>query len=609
MKKILAIATLLTVIASVSPALAVTYTGIPSGFTFTKNLSKGMTDQDVVYLKTILAAEGCVSGLSNTQYFGSQTLAGVKCFCNKYKEEISTAAGYTVGCTGYVGTGIRAKLNALLSGAETPTTSPTPTPTPTPTTTPSEGYMTVQLAPSPADATVYKGSSNVGVYGFDVTAYNSDITIQRVILEFNKRPWLYVNYISLYDGANAIKGVEATSSAFEEVTAGNDYRLYLTDLSVNVPKGTTKTLTVKVSVPSATVSPGAVPVQVYVPANGVRGVDTAGLQQYGPSSDLTYRTFTTASATTGALEVKLNSGSPSESAAIVSTTETTEDVTLAKVDLVAKYSDITVSSLKVALTDGITNDVATVLPLVKLYDGDTLLKSATGGASVTFSLTTNPIKIAKGATKTLTVKANVAKIASGYTTAGDYTAVTVTGNATNITAEDANYNTLTNSEISGTATGRNIYFYEKAPQLALVNTSITSVTGSGEGKKAANFSIQLSVTALGGDVYIRKYDSTTSSDSGLVAEKQEDSIGGNLVFAITSNATPTSNGNWLVESGQTRTFTVSGTIPDGGTAGMNGAYITKVRWNTDDGSSWTDWTWTSIPVIFKTDKVYVTSSS
>jgi len=89
--------------------------GIPTGFTFKKNLFSGMTDQDVVYLKIVLAQEGCVSGLKNTKWFGPMTKEGVKCFCKKYKEEISKFAGYEVKCTGFVGKGIREKLNQLIS--------------------------------------------------------------------------------------------------------------------------------------------------------------------------------------------------------------------------------------------------------------------------------------------------------------------------------------------------------------------------------------------------------------------------------------------------------------------------------------------------------------
>lgn len=92
------------------------YPGIPANFTFTKTLKLGTKNTDVVYLKAILAAEGCVSGLSNTTLFASKTLAGVKCFCKKYKSDISKAAGYTVSCSGLIGAGMRAKLNALLAG-------------------------------------------------------------------------------------------------------------------------------------------------------------------------------------------------------------------------------------------------------------------------------------------------------------------------------------------------------------------------------------------------------------------------------------------------------------------------------------------------------------
>lgn len=87
---------------------------IPAGFNFEKNLSLGMTDPNVVNLKIVLAGEGCLTDVKNTEYFASKTLAGVKCLCQKYKEEISQFAGYEVQCSGFVGKGIIAKLNQLI---------------------------------------------------------------------------------------------------------------------------------------------------------------------------------------------------------------------------------------------------------------------------------------------------------------------------------------------------------------------------------------------------------------------------------------------------------------------------------------------------------------
>ncbi|MBU4274831.1 hypothetical protein KKE19_03385, partial [Patescibacteria group bacterium] len=46
-----------------TPTTPTTITGIPAGFTFTQTHQYGSVDSDVVYLKIVLAAEGCVSGL------------------------------------------------------------------------------------------------------------------------------------------------------------------------------------------------------------------------------------------------------------------------------------------------------------------------------------------------------------------------------------------------------------------------------------------------------------------------------------------------------------------------------------------------------------------
>ena len=85
---------------------ATTYTGIPAGFTFTKDLSSGMKDTDVIYLKAILDVEVADhAAWSGTNLFGPKTEAAVKAFQTKY--------GITV--TGVADAATRVKLNALLA--------------------------------------------------------------------------------------------------------------------------------------------------------------------------------------------------------------------------------------------------------------------------------------------------------------------------------------------------------------------------------------------------------------------------------------------------------------------------------------------------------------
>jgi len=87
---------------------------IPNGFAFTKNLSQGIKDDDVVYLKTILDKEVEHESWLGTSYFGLKTLNAVKKFQEKYKTEISDFVGYEISCTGFVGKGTKAKLNEIL---------------------------------------------------------------------------------------------------------------------------------------------------------------------------------------------------------------------------------------------------------------------------------------------------------------------------------------------------------------------------------------------------------------------------------------------------------------------------------------------------------------
>ena len=109
---------------------------------FTKNLSLGATDSQVIALQqalnrdptTLVAASGPGSPGNETDYFGPLTKAAVIRFQEKYAGEVLTPAGLTKG-SGYVGSYTRAKLSAIsASKAKTavaaPATLPAATSTP-----------------------------------------------------------------------------------------------------------------------------------------------------------------------------------------------------------------------------------------------------------------------------------------------------------------------------------------------------------------------------------------------------------------------------------------------------------------------------------------------
>lgn len=187
-----------------------------------------------------------------------------------------------------------------------------------------------------------------------------------------------------------------------------------------------------------------------------------------------------------------------------SATATSSDKTVAIYDVKAENRDVTIRTLKVTMTESAAAGIASA---IRLYDGSTLLASIAGTGTGTNPATFSNLSIvvAKDTTKTLTIKADLKPLAAG----GETLQATITGNATNVAAFDSQDNVLGAKScgggecVTGTAIGKTLTAYTKAPTFALATANITKTTQAGS-DDVADATITFNVTANGGDIYINK---------------------------------------------------------------------------------------------------------
>lgn len=522
-------------------------TTVTTSTTFTQNLTIGSTGAEVTALQQVLVAQGHMVMPAGVAfgYFGPITQAAVA------KWQAANGVAPAVGYWGPISRAKQASMGGATGTVPGATVGSVTTVTVGTITTPGvEGTITVSLNPSPAGVKLYEGDTNKDVLGIKLEAKTSDIRVERVKLKLDENDTTSTSDTDFYrkiagkvhvkDGSTVLGSMDLNINTV--VKDGTSYYITVAGLSYVVPKGATKVLTVALdALGSWDDTFNGDSWRLTVPIDGVRGVDGAAVNQYGPATAFN-RDFTSESelSESATLSISLNSGSPLANQ-VICTSSSTEDecdeLLLLKADFRAEKDNVTLTDLVVDIN--MTGDDTATATTAWLYDGSTKVGSATiveltGTNSATFTDIDYIIPV--NTTKTLSVKVDIRGTDAGPNGfAADI-------DVADVTSENAAGTGLTES---GTAAGKVITVRKVGPELTLVSKSIStdgvpeSNTTNNRSTSTLTATYNLKIKAVGGDLTLGTVASGTplfASSTGSFAIYRNGAYAGSVGSYATSTS-------------------------------------------------------------------------
>ena len=553
-----------------------------NAYVFSNNLSVGSTGADVTALQTWLSAQGYLTMPAGVSmgYFGSLTKTAVK----------AAQAKLALPTTGFVGPMTRNLLNA--GGMTTTTTTTTGSTygslttcpptwscpglgaiTTTTTVAPGTGITTpgvqgiLSVTQGPVSNSVANaGQTKVPVLDVRLQAQYSDLAVQSIQLNLGTLTSIYnFVYSTLYvvdPVTNNVLGTIPLNSS-TVVQNGGTYVVSVTGFNFIVPKGTYKDLVIKADLYSQinTTYANSTAWTVTVPTQGVRALDGAGVNQYGPTGASIAQTMIIGQSliTSASASISLDSNSPQTGAVgVTNTTQGTyQSLPIMTFDVNAQVDNLHLNSLTV----NIGNSGAGTVNAAYLYNGSTQVSSASvvNGQAVFQNIQDGQAgaSIPVNSFTAFTVKVDIAGLIPGVTSPAVITAST--SNITLYTSIDSSVNSPTGVAIANTQT-----VFGQGPVFSLAGTPTIAKTN---------------ITAGGATTTTFQYTATFNVNVNAVGEPVSLPLASvaSGAFGTTSTAsgiaTPYINGVSTVTSGVIASYTQ----PSNTVLSANGTYFTVAQ--------------------------------
>ena len=569
---------------------AVTNTACP--YTWTRPLSMGSTGFDVMRLQqflnndpsTVVSAFGAGSKGAETQYYGPATAAAVTKFQNKYRAEVLTPVGLVSG-TGYFGPSTMTKTNALCRVVVVPTPTPAPTPTPTPTPSGNEASLDKFKTSSGDDTNLEEGQQNVQVMNVEFDVEDGDITINRIDVAFGYQfgdeddPWDTFEEVSLYVDDKKVASVNTSreSEWSDDDPYAGAHRVRFSNLDIDVDEGDRAKFSVAVTLEnSIDGADTGLSWDVFIPNNGIRARDEAGINQYAGSNNETVNIDINEAGSDDELSIKTSTDDPDGTLLVLEDNTRSGWMTVFAFDLDTDDSanDIEVRELPVSLTVS-SSTVGTFLSDVRLrigndtYDDVTITDGVTN--NMVFEFDNNEFVIDAGDKETVEVEVRFRALALAY----EGTTIQGSASSTNIDAEGAD--DLKANQLSGSATGEVHTMRTSGVNAKSPNTTIKT---QGDNSTLGIFTVSFDLTAFENDFYIAENAGQSATDGVKYTVQGPSGFTATTSGVLSSTADEDSSGVFVVREGETETFTLSVTV-DTDSSGFHRVALNEIFFTTN----------------------------